>query len=455
MNTPPLSDVLKNINKLKISPLQTGRAGTVKEFWDVFVEPFLPKRETIEAWHRLLKAYVCEPDACFAIRGFSGAKNMRRSFYTATDASYSFFYTDNYFAAYFAKMAHDNVVPSLQEMSDLFHARQFPSRFGPTLREERELAAIPQGKNPGFTTAGYKISHIFDVGADYSAHGKTLSSFTRHVLEPYYPKGERADWKLTHDATGDYYRRELSVKPEGRPLLEAHFLRFVHPLNYFFSPGLSHHVCERKVYRNDIGESPELRAYISQRFEAMYGDLYRELKALMLVCPFSDTSISDDTSVPVSYGFNINKRGKKRTEKVAEGAAAPVQPPLDAAEIIRGIVERMSAGSPIDICEEACAYGALVRPNYGTTLREKGPSGERRIQAEFAQAFGFGAFEISRSNIAGLIERIGACFRRGQEQPPSFAAYSQSKGNGQPRAFLNNAYLHLLRAIADSQTASD
>lgn len=450
MKSPSLAETLNTIQKTKIGPLQKGSVGTVKEFWDVFVQPFLPKKETIAAWHHLLKAYVHVPDACFAIRAFSGAKNMRRSFYTVTDAAYSFFYTDNFFAAYFAKMAHDNYVPTLQEMVGLFHARLFPSRFGKTLKEERELAAIPQGKNPGISNAGYKLSHVFDVGSDYLMSGRKLTSFARDVLEPYYPKGERADWKMTHDATGDYYRRSLSVKPEARRLLTAHFLRFVHPLNYFLSPGCNHHICGIKVFRNDIGESPELRAYISQRYEAIYGDIYRELKELMLVCPFSNSPVADEIPIPIKFDFRIKKTGGKHPEKVETSTAKPVLPPPDAAAITKAICERLRNGATIDICDEACAYGALVRPNYGSMLREKEAQGKRRIKSEFIKAFGFNAFETSEVSINSLIEKIADCFKKGKGLPQCFAEYSRSRGNGQPRAFLNNAYMDLLRNIAAS-----
>lgn len=116
-------------------------------------------------------------------------------------------------------------------------------------------------------------------------------------------------------------------------------------------------------------------------------------------------------------------------------------------DVVQRIVSSLQANDSIDICREACEYGVRVMPNYANMLKERDRMGEYRIKSEFVRAFEFNPFEIRRSTLRTRIEHIHKLLGRGAVIPQSFSAYSRSKSNGAPRAFLNNAYITLLDGI--------
>ena len=146
----PLSKELASINSQnRVSQIQSGSDKTIDDFWTSFIEPALPDKNVVIKWFELLSDYVDQEDAVFALRCYGNwgsyqAKDdytLRRGFYNLTDKDYSFFYTDNFFAAYFAKMAVDNYVPTLSEFKTMMQTREFPARFGRSASVERAKAA--------------------------------------------------------------------------------------------------------------------------------------------------------------------------------------------------------------------------------------------------------------------------------------------------------------------------
>ena len=53
-----LLDKLNSISKPKLNKLSEGSADTIKDFWDEFIEPNLPEKETVLKWHRVLMNYI-------------------------------------------------------------------------------------------------------------------------------------------------------------------------------------------------------------------------------------------------------------------------------------------------------------------------------------------------------------------------------------------------------------
>lgn len=282
-----LEEKLKSIDKPAVLPLGTGNPTSVEELWRTFIEPRLPKKEIVLQWHRVLMEYIRQSNAVFPVRGYASPERgyatkglkkydtLRRGFLTQTSDSYRFFYTDNFHVAYYLKLAVDGYVPSVQELLSAYKRRVFPARFGTDTSEERELMAMPRGgKNPGFTLAGYMIAHVFDVGKEYYENGKRLS-LKRDILDIYYPRGEREDWEVVCDCTGDYYLRELDVKPIAKKYMIAAFLRFVHPFNYFLMP-------KRTVCSIDISGQESLLQYVKSKFRELYGPAYEEFLTLIM-----------------------------------------------------------------------------------------------------------------------------------------------------------------------------
>lgn len=299
-----LEEKLKSINKPGIKYLRYGKAITLAELWDNLIEQYLPSEKTVADWNKLLFKYIASDKAVFAIRGYNTFPrekygDLRRGFLTNTDKGFSFFYTDNFFAAYFCKMAIDNYVPNFDEFYDIIKNRKFPARFGIDTAEERELMAIHKGKDPGINSAGFKIAHIIPVGQKYYFNGKTIG--IKEILEKYFPKGERADWNQKIDNMGAYFVRKLKTGEAAKEILTAHFLRFIHPLNYFLAPKKN---LETNCRCKEIAENEDLLKYAQYRFLKKYGQLYTDyLKLIMYNEPIN---INDNGSyvVNITYGGN-------------------------------------------------------------------------------------------------------------------------------------------------------
>lgn len=318
----PLSQELASINSQnRVSQIQSGSDKTIDAFWTSFIEPALPDKNAVVKWFELLSDYVDQDDAVFALRCYGNwesyqAKDdytLRRGFYNLTDKDYSFFYTDNFFAAYFAKMAVDNFVPTLSEFKTMMQSREFPARFGRSTAVERTKAAYSidgrKGKNPGFTSNGYKIAHIVDSGK--RIYSKGLETTMGQVCDKYCDRGDYNDWTLRNDGYGDFYARDLKMDPDAREFFVAHFLRFVCPMNYLFTPKKDCHVLGVKVYMDDIAECDELQQYAMQQFHLRYGKVYEDFLNRIMLPPDLDLkslpSIATlgTNTIDISYGYRI------------------------------------------------------------------------------------------------------------------------------------------------------
>lgn len=295
---------LDSINTPKVTPLSSGNCETVEDLWNKVIYPLLPAKEVMLRWHKVLMEYVKSTSAMFAIRGYNTAQKdsyhqLRRGFLTRTSEGYSFFYTDNFHAAYILKLAMDGFVPSVDALLSVYNTRKFPSRFGRDTKEERELMSVLKGKDPGIQSAGYKLAHIYNVGKDYAEGNRNLS-LINGIVDKYYPRGERADWVMVDDETGAHYERFLAVQPEARSYLVAEFLRFVHPFNYFLVP-------KKNNASLDVSENPYLISFVKTRMREMYGAAYDEF-ASYIKLPKSSTSTQVDGgyALPLSYGPEVS-----------------------------------------------------------------------------------------------------------------------------------------------------
>lgn len=301
-----LVNKLTRIDEPHVVPLQNGESKTIEEFWNTFISCKLPKKDIVLKWHEVLLKYVTQPDAMFVIRGYNTASKdaydtLRRGFLSKTSAGYSFFYTDNFHAAYFLKMALDGYVPTVEEMINAYNSRRFPARFGPITGNEQTLMAIPQGRDPGIQTAGYKIAHILNVGKGYFIDGKN-SSFSQ-IIQQYFNGGERTDWKLHTDMTGSFFLRNYEVHPNARKFLVAEFLRFVHPFNYFLTPKKT---CAYSPVLKDIAEYQPLVDFVQAKYVTLYGDAYNEFISLVMSEKTSFPLVDGDNIINLKYGLKLS-----------------------------------------------------------------------------------------------------------------------------------------------------
>ena len=306
-----LQEKLNLIREPRIPKIAVGSSQTIAEFWDAFVAPKLISAEYVQEWWSLLKRYIEEPDSLFAIRTFGNGRDwdrdLRRGFYNiVTNDTYRFFYTDNFFTAYFFKMAYDRYVPSYEDFKETMISRKFPARFGRSQQSERDKAAISlAGKDPYVANAGYKISHIVNAGADIW-NGEKLTKISA-ICKKFFPRGEYEDWTLHEDPSGNFYARDIDVDKEGKELLKAHFLRLTCPMNFILTPKRNLQQLSVHVRLNDIGESDQLQKYAMKKYHEIYGSIYEEFLSKIAMKPDFDINAiasTGDFRVGIQYGTN-------------------------------------------------------------------------------------------------------------------------------------------------------
>lgn len=299
----------KKLKKISTPHLQ-GSAKTIKDFYNKFIEPYLPDIEQTKKWHKILTEYVKKPDAVLGFRAGNTAGKLRRGWKTViTNDTYSFFYTDNFFAHYFYKLACDtDYEVATDDFYNLMKEKKFPVRFKFRMgREECRGASFDvNGKNPEIGKSGFKLAHVVDAGQNYTVNG--INCGMAEIIDKYFPLGEKEDW----DKRKHY--RELQIKEEdkttARKLAEMSFLRMVHPMNYFLSPKAPnggkvynyYKLNDSNVYEYDIGEDERLISYVRQRFSKKYGKVYKEFLNLVGSEP-DNIKENGETTINIKYSL--------------------------------------------------------------------------------------------------------------------------------------------------------
>lgn len=316
INTPKIKDVLN------IGLLSDGKAETVKEFFDNFVEDRLPGENVIRKWHQLLKDYTKDLSklSCCVRYGYQrGPKGgtpwgevhddaLRRGWSTQnTTDEFEYFFTDNHFCTYICKMALCGFVPTLDEFTEAFRMHKFPYGFMYYLRNHPEFdgAVIEFGKNPGFSS-NYKISHVFDAGAAFKVNDRSCSDAELSLL--YYPLGCRDDFLKHSDCI-----RKMYISDEAKKVIVAKFLRLVHPFNYFLTP-TTHpklHVYDpaAAVKMNDIGEDPRMLYYMRNYLKGKYPDIYKEFLKMTLWPEDADIVYPDTSNEYIGMEYGPHLKG--------------------------------------------------------------------------------------------------------------------------------------------------
>ena len=200
-------------------------------------------------------------------------------------------------------MVIDGYVPTLEEFVQAFEERKFPSRFGRNTSEERALLAIKQGKDPRINQAGFKLAHIIPAGKDFYYNGKNYGM--AEILATFFPRGERSDWTLKNDALGDFYERDFMVAKDAKKYAIAHFVRFIHPFNYFLSPKKN---CETNDKCLELAEYQPLLNYAHDFMLKTYGVAYEEfLKVIMVDAKYHKTCFDVEANcIDIQYGLNVD-----------------------------------------------------------------------------------------------------------------------------------------------------
>lgn len=285
-----LVEKLSTIDRPRIESFQNGTAETIKEFYESFIEPRLPQNiEHVIKWHKVLKEYVKKENNVLGFRTGNVRGSLRRGWETITNDNYSFFYTDNFFAHYFFKLALDaDWEPNLDEFYNAMVSKTFPVRFKYHNKTKDDPHAVEyasfniEGQNPGLNMAGYKLAHVIDAGKNYSIDHQIYGM--AKIIKTYFNIGTPSDWELD-PSTNKYCRKDFIIPEEkkvlARKIAEACFLRMIHPMNYFLSPKSpsSNKKKENLIYNTyligtenkyDIAEEKLLISYVRQRFHERY-----------------------------------------------------------------------------------------------------------------------------------------------------------------------------------------
>jgi len=267
-----LKEFLTNSHLKSVPILEKGIANNLDEIYVNIIQPTLPKESVIKEWNELLLEYIGHPDAVFFIRRYASAPKkrwdlIRRGFLTEHSCGFKYVFCDNYLAHYFYLMALKDFVPSLTELVYMMKERTFPYGYMKTSAEE-PYQAYPKGKPVYINRSGWKLAHLYSVNQnDYDFDYKNVSNL-------FFPRGEQKDWKFHED--NDYPSRydSTAIDLEVKNVAIAHFIRLVHPMNYFLVP-------KRKLSNIDIGEKPELISYMRQKANERFPSLLSNFELLI------------------------------------------------------------------------------------------------------------------------------------------------------------------------------
>lgn len=296
-------DFLDRITQKNIVPLTNSSSVTIHDFYRDTIEINLPAVQVVQDWHQILMRFVDEPDAKFFIRKFGGASQkqwnlLRRGFLTEYNNA-AFIYCDNFLAHYFYNMAIEGYVPEYDDFRDTILQMKFPYGHMET-KEELEHRASPRGKSPKINSNGWKLAHIYSVNQnDYSYDYKTAE----HKL---FTIGEHKDWIKGKKWTSRVNPVELSAHEQNT--IKTHFLRFVHPINYFTVPKAKHH---QSAVGNNIGEHPDLLDFMKGIQLSRFGEVYLEYKQSIAALDKTVGAQPGETVINIT----LNKMAAKPADK--------------------------------------------------------------------------------------------------------------------------------------------
>jgi hypothetical protein len=293
-----LMSFLNSSNKQKVAVLPDGNASNLDELFTNLIEKTLPKIETVIKWDNLLLEYIQQKDAVFFIRRYASASNkqwdlIRRGFLTEYSSGLKYVFCDNYLAHYFYLMSLKDFVPTITEFNKLIKSRNFPYGYMKTSAEE-PYQAYPKGKSVNINKSGWKLAHLYSVNQnDYNFEYKKQS-------KKLFPRGEQIDWKFHNGNNYPSRRIEQDNTDYLRKITIAHFLRLVHPINYFLVPKI-------KMSNIDIGENSYLISFMREHNCKRFEELllrYEELIMSKKIC-VKDKS---DFKFNLSYGLTYNSK---------------------------------------------------------------------------------------------------------------------------------------------------
>lgn len=307
----PWTTAILTATELPDAPV--GTTTTVDECFTTYIKPYLPKRDVVEHWHKLLLEYVVQPQAILFVRRYASyAKKqrdtLRRGFLTLDTQGFGYAYCDNSIAQLIFAQALAGRKPSLSELNAAIADRSFPVSTILS-RLERQQMTFGLAASPQLGRRRWKLSHLYPVNSGYNFD-------YRSVCQQLFPRGNYAWW-----STADrIYRLNDSISTSDRERMVAHFLRTVHPANYFLTPGRRHQA------GGDVGENTTLLAYVRKQLQQRYGTVLAELQGPFLI-PTPDNWPVVSANTPLHLTVHPKVAGRQATSKKAVVPKSPAVHP--------------------------------------------------------------------------------------------------------------------------------
>lgn len=285
--------------------LSQGNAITVQDLFEKVIVNNLPSKETVIGWHRLLMRYVDDPRAVFFIRKHGSYSKkyydkQRRGMETKCQDGFNFVFVDNFFVQVIALMAINNFVPDYDDFMEYVLSKTIPCHgFAPVGAEKLHANFANHIRTTINSTRNYYIAHILSVNESYSIDYNRCN-------EVIFSCGEANEWN------NNIHTRILNnnFSNEEKKIFKAHFLRFVHPINYFLVPKDSFSSIKK------IGEKDELIEYMYRYISGIYGNFFEEFCNNVLSAykiSDKDTNMISSTVINLEYGRHI-KRGTNKDD---------------------------------------------------------------------------------------------------------------------------------------------
>ena len=317
-----IAEFFAGISKSKC-PVLTNKlckANSVPEFYDKCIKANLPDVEVVKGWHELLKKFIEDEDAIFFVRRYVSGKDkagiwdIRRGFLTVYD-NVKYVFVDNFFAQYFYAMAINGFVPEYNDFKRFVLDREIPYGYS-VVSQELGHQAFKKGPVYPLNRNGWKLSHVF------SANGKDYNYDYKSTVSTLFPKGEYSDYISQKGSTYPYRKIELHVSDEDIKKIKAHFLRVVHPLNYFLTPKIKYQYSTAGIH--DIGEYSEMIDFMKFKLAKRYGSVYTEYLEMIM----APGVISSFSYIGLTFGFGLGKIGSIAVKPTSKGATpkAPLKP---------------------------------------------------------------------------------------------------------------------------------
>ena len=312
----PITNSLPELVKL-----QPGATHTVAEFYEKYAAPHLPAPAVMHHWHELLTRYVQRPDAILMLRRYHNwekgktDESLRRGFLSVDPTGFGYVFGDNVLPQFVAAWVMADELPTLEQWCTAMTERTMPlvgTRFVTQAERKYNIFALAPTI---LGNKGWKLAHLHSVNGTYAGiHYRTY-------IQALLPRGEYEDW-----AAADNIRRlQVAIAPDDRALLVAHFLRAVHPLNYFLSPGTSH-----QATRPDVGEAIPVQQYVRYQFGQLYGEqLVTDFEKLLLLDSqpaISDGQAAGQEQLALTVKWNAQKAPPPSAPSVPKGPKAPKDP---------------------------------------------------------------------------------------------------------------------------------